>query len=295
MKQLPPSIWLHACFSPVLLEAAAKPALLQTSLVAVIDVLRASTTICTALHNGAQAVVPFAELLDAKSHYAALTPAEQASVLLGGERGSTKPDGFHCGNSPREYTHERVSGKTVLFTTTNGTHALQAANHAQARCIASIVNAQAAARWMMQEVQRLGCASIILLCAGSEGDFTYEDALCAGLLVESLEAANEWLAYQRSDYDERAAEYAPPPMPVLTRSDAAQAANELYHVAEPHWYARLHGTHHGRSLTALGFGSDIDVAMVKNSLNVVPVMHQGRLVAANSLAAERLTSTQPTF
>ncbi len=258
MKQLPPSIWLHACFSPVLLEAAAKPALLQTSLVAVIDVLRASTTICTALHNGAQAVVPFAELLDAKSHYAALTP-------------------------------------TVLFTTTNGTHALQAANHAQARCIASIVNAQAAARWMMQEVQRLGCASIILLCAGSEGDFTYEDALCAGLLVESLEAANEWLAYQRSDYDERAAEYAPPPMPVLTRSDAAQAANELYHVAEPHWYARLHGTHHGRSLTALGFGSDIDVAMVKNSLNVVPVMHQGRLVAANSLAAERLTSTQPTF
>ncbi len=264
-----------------------KPELLQHSLVAVIDVLRASTTICTALHNGAQAVVPFADLLDAQRHYAALTPAEQAFVVLGGERNSVKPDGFHCGNSPQEYNRERVNGKTVLFTTTNGTRALQAANRARARCIASVVNAQAAAQWMIEQVQRLDCKAIILLCAGSEGDFNYEDALCAGLLVELLESARVRLADQKSEYggkyDEHAAQHAPPP--VLIRSDAAQAANELYYLAEPHWHARLRETHHGRLLTALGFGGDIDVAMVKNSLNVVPVMHAGQVVSADSLAS----------
>lgn len=263
-------ITLHVCLSPTIV----RPEMLQQSAVAVIDVLRASTTICTALQHGAQAVKPFADVLDARDAFHTLTPQEQALVILGGERASVKPEGFHCGNSPFEYTAERVAGKTLFFTTTNGTAALAAALSAGATavCVAAFVNAQVAAQWLIHQAWKLHCTAVTLICAGSAGDMSYEDTLCAGFMIHLLEKTHTDHAYNNSVYK-------PQQTAPLRRTDAATAAAELYALNAVQLSARLHTTQHGLSLAAMGFSNDITAALDINSRSIVPAMHNGILVA----------------
>ncbi len=144
----------------------------------VIDVLRATTTIAYALDAGAGQIIPCLTVADA------LTAAEQFSrdeILLGGEREGSPIDGFDLGNSPDEYTPERVEGKTIVFTTTNGTRAI---NHAQAAdevVLAAFVNAGAIVRRLVDRQH------VHILCAGTDGKMGDDDILLAGMLVERLE------------------------------------------------------------------------------------------------------------
>lgn len=159
--------------------AALAPAALPGATALVIDVLRASTSIITALANGCAAIVPVADPGEALRR-AAATPG----ALAAGERRGEPPEGFDLGNSPLEFTADRVEGRTVFFTTSNGTAALLAVRAAAEVAVAAFVNASAAAAWAVATGRRL-----VIACAGDVGRRSLEDEICAGLLVERIRAA----------------------------------------------------------------------------------------------------------
>jgi len=144
--------------------------------VVVIDVLRATTTIAYALAAKAACVLPCLEIEDARRIKAEIG----GEAILGGERGGVRIDGFDLGNSPADYTPAVVAGQTVIFTTTNGTRAMQRASAAHRILIASFVNLSAVAERLSQEDQ------IELLCAGTDGQVTREDVLLAGAVTDRL-------------------------------------------------------------------------------------------------------------
>lgn len=153
------------------------PEALSGSTVVVIDVLRATTTIATALAAGAKEIVPCLEIDEARQ-IAAGFPS--GTALLGGERGGKRIAGFDLGNSPAEYTPQRVSGKTVVITTTNGTKALQTCLQASAVWLGALVN-------LRPVVERIAAAPRIdILCAGTDGQISHEDVLTAGLFVHRI-------------------------------------------------------------------------------------------------------------
>ena len=142
----------------------------------VIDVLRASTTMITALAHGCRVLLPVAEVEEARRR-----ALDVPGALLAGERGGDPPAGFDLGNSPLEFTPERVGGRTIVFTTSNGTRALLAARPATAVGVAGFVNLTAAAAWALRQGRDL-----VVMCAGELGARSIEDETCAGLLVDRL-------------------------------------------------------------------------------------------------------------
>ena len=148
----------------------------------VFDVLRATSTFVTALHNGAKAIIPVSEISEAVA-----IRKKQPDVLLGGERNGVKISAsqtggidFDFGNSPREYTG--VRGKTIVSTTTNGTRALRACAGAQTVLAASFLNLTATAQF----IRKLQPAQLLLVCAGTRENASLEDVLAAGALAEIL-------------------------------------------------------------------------------------------------------------
>jgi 2-phosphosulfolactate phosphatase len=149
----------------------------------VFDVLRATSTFVTALHHGAQAIIPVSEIAEAIS-----LRKQQPDVLLGGERNGVRisSDGivFDLGNSPREYSQARVQGKTIVSTTTNGTHALRACVGGKTVLASSFLNLSATAEFLWREKVE----NILLVCAGTGENQADEDVLAAGALAELLTA-----------------------------------------------------------------------------------------------------------
>lgn len=167
---------LHVHLLPSLVDASD----LRGGVAVVIDVLRATTTIAYAFHAGVTAVYPVGEIP------AALTLAEDLrrsgeKVLLGGERGGVAIPGFDCDNSPQRYQWDRCQGKILVFTTTNGTRALLHAQAADKVMTGSFVNFSAVCETLMEEPR-----PIHLMCAGTHGQITLEDALLAGAFVSAL-------------------------------------------------------------------------------------------------------------
>ncbi len=176
-----------------ILTPAELPALAQCDLRAtacvVFDVLRATSTFVTALHHSAKAIIPVSEISEALEIKKAEGRRQKAEViLLGGERNGIRisADGidFDLGNSPREYTLEKVRGKTIVSTTTNGTRALRACAKAQTVLAASFLNLSATAEFLRQQ----NFKDILLVCAGTGENAALEDTLAAGALCELLEA-----------------------------------------------------------------------------------------------------------
>ncbi|MBR4750228.1 MAG: 2-phosphosulfolactate phosphatase [Thermoguttaceae bacterium] len=148
-----------------------------------VDVLRATTTIATALAAGAEKVVPFEtveETLEAKRVFLARRPEDRDRVKLGGERNAVPIDGFDFGNSPNQYVPDALAGKTLLFTTTNGTRAILSCRGTV--LLAAFVNANAVVERILREESDV----VSIVCAGTDGQYTEEDLLLAGLLVDRL-------------------------------------------------------------------------------------------------------------
>jgi 2-phosphosulfolactate phosphatase len=227
-------------------ELAAMPPSGATAVV--LDVVRASTTIVTALANGARAVVPLSTPEEARAR--AATWAD-GPALVGGERGGAPPPGFDCGNSPAEYTRERVEGRTVLFTTTNGTRALLALRGARRVAVGGFVNAAAVARWAAADA-----GDVVLVCAGEKGRFCLEDAACAGLLVARLEVHRP-----------------------AGLTDSARAARILWerYAADP--AALLADATWAQALVGQGRGGDLALCVALDVYDVVPAVRDGVAVA----------------
>jgi 2-phosphosulfolactate phosphatase len=169
---------MPAKISVSLLPALATPEQFRSKTAVVIDVLRATTTIVTALAEGASEVIPCLEVEEART-----LAAQTRHALLGGERRGLLIDGFDLGNSPAEYTADVVSGKPIVFTTTNGTRAMQYCRHADSVLLGAFVNLSALCEALhsVEEVE--------LLCAGTGGQVTREDVLFAGAVAVELQSA----------------------------------------------------------------------------------------------------------
>lgn len=162
---------LEVCLSPALWSQFDP----QHKVAVVIDVLRATSTIATALANGAEAVVPVPSITDCKGYEGRL------NHLLAAERDGRTYPGMSFGNSPKEYTPEVVSGNTLVLTTTNGTQALQLTQQAEERYTASFLNLTATTSHLTE----LG-KDTILICAGWKGRVNLEDTLLAGAITQHL-------------------------------------------------------------------------------------------------------------
>ena len=162
----------------VLTADAVAPEQLDGATALVVDVLRASTTMITALAHGCVSITPVADPADARR--LAATRGSDAALAAGERRGEPIP-GLDLGNSPVEFAVERVRGRAVYFTTSNGTRALLAARRARAVGVAAFVNVSAAARWAAGRG-----LDVVVVCAGERGRRSLEDHVCAGLLVERL-------------------------------------------------------------------------------------------------------------
>lgn len=159
-------------FTPVELETRD----VSGARVVVIDCFRFSTSAITALASGATAIYPFLSVQEALEE-----KAVRPCAILAGERRGVKIDGFDLGNSPKEFSSPEIAGSEILMTTTNGTRLLSAAVHARELLTAGYVNASATASALAARDE-----DVILAAAGTEGHFSIEDALCAGLLVRLL-------------------------------------------------------------------------------------------------------------
>ena len=174
---------IDTILSPAELPALAERDMRGTACV-VFDVLRATSTFATALHSGASAIIPACEIPEAIAF-----KKKQPDVLLGGERGGLKIRAaqsgeidFDLGNSPREYTPEKVRSRTVVSTTTNGTRALRACAGAQTVLAAAFLNLGATAEFLRAN----NFQEVLLVCAGTRDNPADEDIVAAGAMVEIL-------------------------------------------------------------------------------------------------------------
>jgi 2-phosphosulfolactate phosphatase len=216
----------------------------QGRIVAVIDVLRASTTIAVGLSHGARAIIPMESPDDAVLRSKQLEPG---AFLLAGERRMLKMEGFDLGNSPLEHTSEAVEGQTVLLTTTNGTKALLAVQGARDVVVASYVNLTAVSAMLRTALR--GGADITLLCAGQDRQFALEDAACAGRYMYEV--------------SKRLTE--------LETNDAALAASLIDKKYGDNLMRLFTTAAHGRALAAAGFGDDLTMCATVDSYPVIPI------------------------
>lgn len=214
----------------------------------VIDVLRASTTMITALAHGAACVVPVADVVEARRLASETGPA----ALLGGERGGVRIPGFDLGNSPLEYVAGRVAGRTIVITTTNGTAALAAARGAREILIGALVNRSAVAA----AIRRLAGdgGRVHLVCAGTDGCVSAEDVLAAGAILDAADADRAGDALDAAAREALAA----------FRRVAARGDVPATLVAE---FRRSPG---GANLVALGMEADLPATAAIDAIPVVP-------------------------
>lgn len=166
-----------------LLPTLFSPDQLRGGVAVVIDILRASSTISTAIANDAETVIPCEQV---EQTFQIREELAGAPVILGGERGGVIIEGFDFGNSPKDYSADQVSGKTVLFTTTNGTRAIHRCKEASAVYVGSFLNLGAITKELSRRAE-----PIHLVCAGTDGTITAEDCLFAGAVAEQLAQLTE--------------------------------------------------------------------------------------------------------
>ena len=232
----------------VLLSPPSSSELVRGAHVAVVDVLRATTTIAVALANGAEGVIAVGEPEDA---IALGNRLGRERVLFCGERDAVRIEGFDLDNSPASFTPQHVAGKMLVMTTTNGTRALRAVSTGASVRTAALVNRLAAADALANED-----GDVVIVCAGEAHGFALEDALGAGALVDALLA-------QIGDVELR---------------DGARAAALLYRSVSARLADAIASADHAQALAHKGFARDITTSAALDTLNVVPQLRDGILV-----------------
>lgn len=245
-------LFLHAprrtpmprCLQVFLLPTLAEPEQFVGRAVVVIDVLRATTTIVHALAAGAKEVIPCLEVDEART----LAAQSTSPALLGGERGGKLIAGFNFGNSPLEYTPATIGGKTLVFTTTNGTRAMLRCRQARRVLLGAFVNFSALCHELAEEEQ------VAIVCAGTDGDVTREDTLLAGAIVDELSQLAPTAA-ALNDQAEIAA-------------DAWRAA--CRDLTQAPLASTLRHSRGGRNLIEIGQENDIAIAAEIDKFDIVP-------------------------
>jgi 2-phosphosulfolactate phosphatase len=230
--------------------------------VVVVDVLRATSTIVEALGSGAKTIFPVADIEEAIRLANTLGREE---VLLTGERKALPIEGFDLGNSPRDFTPEKVGGKTLVMTTTNGTRLMAAAASAGRIVIGSFLNLSA----VVAELARSG-AEPVILCAGRDSKFGLEDAVFAGRVAAGLMEAAPDAGWELND-----------------GALAALALAERYADLE----ALFGECYAGRQITDAGLAEDLSFCAQVDRHDLVPILHDRQITAAAPAAPPVIAAT----
>lgn len=218
---------------------------LKDQVVVVIDVLRATSTIITALYNDCREVIPaieIEEVINMSRNY------EKDSFLYCGERNIQAIDGFHLSNSPLEYTREQVQGKTLFLTTTNGTKAIKRAVDAREVVICSMVNVDAVTEHLLELD-----SDVVFVCAGTDGKFSLDDIVTAGAIIHRLK---ENIAEAELD-------------------DLAVVALSMYSSSKDDLHSLLKNSLHYRRMLSLDLEKDIEYCLTSNAAPVVGIYQDG--------------------
>ena len=218
--------------------------------VVIIDIFRVSTSITAALAAGAAGIWVAGSVEEAASIRAQLGP----KAVLAGERGGFKIDGYDLGNSPEEMTSAAVADRPVIFNSTNGTRLLRRFQPFPYVAVGSLAALTATVNFITGFA-----ADPVLCCAGQDGLFSAEDTLAAGIIISRL---------GRGKAD---------------RDDAAAFACRLVELAGDDWRPWARDSKHGRYLTSIGMGADLDLCLETDRYDFVPVMTDGRLLRRSGL------------
>lgn len=230
---------IEVCLTPALIGLYD----ITESIVVVIDILRATSSIVYGIENGATSIIPVAQVEECLSY------ADQGYLLAAERNGEVVP-GYDFGNSPFSYTAEKVSGKTVVLTTTNGTKALQLARpNASQVVIGAFLNLDALCDWLKTQDK-----NVLLLCAGWKDQFNLEDTVFAGAVVSKLRDT-----FSMAD-------------------DASVAAADLYQLAKDDLRAYIGKSSHSHRMAALNIEKDVEFCLQLNTCQAIPVLEGERLV-----------------
>lgn len=235
---------LHTSLSPALLHLYD----VSSSIVVIIDVLRATSTIATALHNGAKCIIPVDSVADC------IRIGKQIEGITAGERDGKVAEGLEYGNSPFEYPENFIGGKTLVLTTTNGTKLLQMAldNNAKSIIAGSFNNLSAVCDFLITQKQ-----NVILGCAAWKDRVNIEDTLFAGAVIQRIK------------------EY------FSINCDSSQIASSLYEEAKDDLFefVKTKNASHYQRLSGFGLEKDIRYCLTRDAANVLVVYDEGKLVA----------------
>ncbi len=231
---------LEVCLTPVLLSLYD----VAEYIVVIVDIFRATSSICYGIENGAEAIIPVAEVEDCSAYR-----EKGLGHLLAAERNGEVVDGFDFGNSPFSYTIEKVAGKTIVLTTTNGTQALHLSRQAKRVVIGSFLNLTSLCTWLKTQNE-----NILLVCAGWKNNFSLEDTLFAGAVTEQLKG------------------------PGFKMDDSAVSAQDLYQLSKGDLSGYLAKSSHTERLKKLGIEADIAFCLQVDITTSIPVLEGERLV-----------------
>ncbi|MCK7558572.1 2-phosphosulfolactate phosphatase [Chitinophaga sedimenti] len=230
---------LEVCLSPALLHLYD----VKNSIVVIIDVLRATSTICTALYNGAAKIIPVATVEEC------VNIGRQLDAITAGERDGKIAEGLRHGNSPFEYSREFIEGKVMVLTTTNGTKLLHMAKDAVQIVTGSFPNISAVCDYLVAQKQH-----VIPGCAAWKDRVNLEDTLFAGAVVSRI----------REHFE--------------VNDDAAIGAETMYEAAKNDLFAAMQDATHFKRLSNFGLEKDIRYCLTPDGANVLPVLKDGVLV-----------------
>jgi 2-phosphosulfolactate phosphatase len=231
---------LETCFSPALFE----PGENHDSIVVIIDILRASSSICTAFANGAEAIIPVSDVSEAKNYKA-------RGYLLAAERDGLVLDFADFGNSPFNFTKDKVQGKTIVYSTTNGTGIINLASSAYMTVVGSFLNISSLTRWLINNER-----DVLLFCAGWKNRFNIEDTICAGAIAEKLMESNLY----------------------STVCDSTLAAMDLWSLARPDLPGYIEKAAQRTRLRDKKLDDCIEFCLTSDYTDKIPVMRNGILV-----------------
>jgi 2-phosphosulfolactate phosphatase len=213
-------------------------------IVVVIDVLRATSAIATALHHGVGKIIPVASVEEAIAY-------QKQGYVVAAEREGQVVDGFAFGNSPYAFMNPELKGKTVVLTTTNGTKAIQVASGKSQVVIGCLNNLDILCRWLIGQHQ-----NTLVLASGWKDKVNLEDTICGGAIADILLESRKF----RSD------------------EDSTVAAKFIYRSAREHLMSFLRASSHRRRLIKLNIQRDVKYCLTLNTVPCIPILMNGELV-----------------
>jgi 2-phosphosulfolactate phosphatase len=232
---------IEVCFSPVLFEYRLTT---KNYVVVIVDILRATTAICTAFANGVMEVIPVAEIDETKKY-------RGLGYKIAGERDGIVIDGADFGNSPFNFTKENVEGEKMVITTTNGTQTIEITKVCDTVVLGAFTNISVLTDWLDSQVK-----NVVILCAGWKNKFNIEDSVFAGALIERL--------LQKQGYK--------------MICDSAMASVDLWGLAKNDVLGYVEKASHRHRLKKLGLDDVLEYCFTPDSTPVIPVLYGGKLV-----------------